>query len=98
MADDLYAGPLNFTVFAMPANVDLSTVTAEIQRLAASHAAEILDVERIVLGAEGRAIRAEFTGAAEALGGAETGLLPDDALTIVGEQLKAGRGGAGRDL
>ena len=90
MADDVYAGPLNFTVFAIPANADLSTMTAEIQRLEASHSAEILDVERIVVDGDGYARREPFGAAARALLGAETDLLPDDTLAIVGKELRQG--------
>ena len=90
MADETYVGPLNYTVFAVPSNADLSTMAAEVQRLETSHDAEILDVERVVIDADGHARREPFGAAARALLGAETDLLPDDTLATVGKELRHG--------
>lgn len=90
MADDVYVGPINYTVFAIPANADLATMTAEIQHLETSHAAEILDVERVVVDGDGHASREPFGATARALLGAETDLLPEDTLATVGKELRQG--------
>lgn len=90
MANEQYAGPLNFAVFAFPAGADLTDVTGEIQHLSASRAVEILDVELIAVGVDGRPSRTKFVGAAEALAGAETDLLTAEDLEFVTEQMTVG--------
>lgn len=90
MANEQYAGPLNFAVFAFPVGADLTEVTDEIRRLSATQEVEILDVELIAVGVDGRPNRTKFVGAAEALAGAETDLLTVEDLEFVTEHMATG--------
>lgn len=87
MSDAEYTGPLNFAVFALPQGADFAGVTAEVTQLAASHRAEILDVELISRASDGSA-RLEPLPAE--LAAAETDLLQADDLAVVAEDLVDG--------
>jgi len=87
MSDDKYTGPLNFAVFALPIYADLAQATTELQRLAAGHHAEILDVEIVSLSGEGSAQRGQLPADLAAI---ETDLLQDDDLQAIADDLEPG--------
>lgn len=85
MSDEQYTGPIGFAVFAVPADAELATVAAEIERLATTHDAEILDVELIT-----RENGLHREALPEGLAPTETDLLHDDDLADVAAELREG--------
>ena len=87
MSDEQYTGPIGFAVFAVPADAALDAVAQELARLAATHGAEILDVELIARDAEAEARRLPPP---DGLASSETDLLHDDDLADIAAELGAG--------
>lgn len=85
MSDEQYTGPIGFAVFAVPADAELTEVAEELERLAVTHGAEILDVELIAPDAGRHRERLP-----EGLAAAETDLLHDDDLADIAAELNEG--------
>jgi hypothetical protein len=85
MSDAQYTGPIGFAVFAVPADAELETVAAELERLASTRGAEILDVE--LIAHDNGLHRAALP---EGLASSETDLLHDDDLADVAAELAEG--------
>lgn len=85
MSDEHYTGPIGFAVFAVPAGAELGGVAAELERLAVTHAAEILDVE--LIAADRGRHREQLP---DGLASAETDLLHDDDLADIAAELGEG--------
>lgn len=95
MATELYAGPVDYLVFAFPAGARAdSGLTALLTRVDAG-LIEILDMECVSVGADGAAVREPLTDVvngslAEAFSGAESDILEDADLAAIARRLGTG--------
>jgi hypothetical protein len=95
VATELYAGPVDYLVFAFPAGVRAdSGLTALLDRVDAG-LIEILDVECLSIGTDGSAVRQPLTEIvdvplAHAFEGAESDILDETDLAAIAETLSLG--------
>ena len=97
MANDTYAGPIDYALFVLPGEADAGPALQTLFQTVESGAIELLDLE--VLGANngGPAIRESLTTVHHDLNvdlsifdGVETDILDEEDLELIGADLKAG--------
>lgn len=92
MATDTFAGPINHVAFVLPAGTNLASTAQELLRAVDGGALEILDLEVLVRGSDGRVVRAEVRDhpGLEAFEGATTNLLDDEDLGLIAAEVAEG--------
>lgn len=91
MADDTFAGPINYVALALPSEADLHPVAAALTAAVGTGALELLDLEFLVRDEAGELTRADLSETALApLKTVETDLLdPEDLAALSAETAAA---------
>ena len=95
MASEAFAGPVDYLVFAFPADASVSTGLAAVSSRVEEGVVDVLDLEVIQPGADGTAIRGpldRLAGASDAsrFAGAYSGVLDADDVQRVADALEPG--------
>lgn len=98
MANEIYCGPIDYAVFAVPAGAQVSQGLSLLLDQADRGAIELLDLEIVGRGLDGWPVRLDLSSFTfedgfdpSVFDGAVTNLLDDDDLTLITEAIDAGQ-------